>query len=253
MPSRWSIAAARCAISGAPTKRSIVSTAPSAWRRISPTPTGTGPCSVCRAAISRTDCPAYEWRWRRGIEVPRNFAQPLWRGEDLTGKTILLHAEQGFGDSIQMLRYLPMVAAKGAKGNGRIVLEVPDALMPLIADPNITLVRRGAPLPSFDVHCPLMSLPLAFGTTLATIPATVPYLKVPAERLEKWRGKLAAHTEPAGRPGLVGQAQPHQRPQPHHRAVAAGAAAVGAGRALRQPAARIPRQRPQPSWRAGRT
>ena len=139
----------------------------------------------------------YEWRWRRGIEAPRDFAQPRWQGEDLTAKTILLHAEQGLGDSIQMLRYLPMVAAKGA----RIVLELPDTLLPLITNPAITLVRSGAALPPFDVYCPLMSLPLAFGTTTGTIPAAVPYLGVPNARLEKWKAKLAAIAAP--RVGLV--------------------------------------------------
>ncbi|MEJ2626614.1 MAG: tetratricopeptide repeat protein [Pseudolabrys sp.] len=139
----------------------------------------------------------YEWRWRRGIEAPRGFAQPLWQGEDIAGKTILLHAEQGLGDSIQMLRYLPLVAAKGAK----IVLELPRALLPLIGDPAIARVSRGAALPPFDVHCPLMSLPLAFGTTIETIPADVPYVQVPAGRMQKWRAKLAGI--PAPRVGLV--------------------------------------------------
>ena len=139
----------------------------------------------------------YEWRWKRGIESPRDFWQPLWNGDDLAGKTILLHAEQGFGDTIQMLRYLPLVAGKG----GKIVLEIPDGLMPLIDNPDIALVHRGGTLPDFDVHCPLMSLPLAFGTTLATIPATVPYLHAPAGRLEKWQARLGAI--PAPRIGLV--------------------------------------------------
>lgn len=144
----------------------------------------------------------YEWRWRRGVEAPRGFAQPLWQGEALNGRTILLHAEQGLGDSIQMLRYLPLVAAKG----GKIVLELPEPLLPLITDPAITLVRRGDALPAFDVQCPLMSLPFACGTTLDTIPAAVPYLSVPADRLEAWRAKLAAI--PAPRVGLVWSGKP---------------------------------------------
>jgi tetratricopeptide (TPR) repeat protein len=143
----------------------------------------------------------YEWRWQRGVEPSRGFAQPQWRGEELSGKTILLHAEQGLGDSIQMLRYLPLVAAKFGDMGGKIVLEVHAPVLPLIADPAIKLVRSGAPLPAFDVHCPLMSLPLAFRTTLATIPADVPYLHVPAGRLEKWQTKLAAVQTP--RVGLV--------------------------------------------------
>ena len=161
--------------------------------------------------------PEYEWRWRRGIEAPRDFAQPQWQGEDLAGKTILLHAEQGLGDSIQMLRYLPMVAAKLADTGGKIVLELSERLQPLVTDPAITLISRGTPLPAFDVHCPLMSLPLACGTRLETIPAAVPYIGVPAERLEMWQDKLAAI--PAPRVGLVWSGKPdhvndHNRSMP---------------------------------------
>ncbi len=150
--------------------------------------------------------PGYEWRWRRGLEAPRGFTQPRWQGEDLAGKTILLHAEQGLGDSIQMLRYLPVVAAKLGNIGGKIVLELPEPLLPLVSDPAITLVRHGARLPAFDVHCPLMSLPLACRTTLTTIPAAVPYLKVPADRQEKWQAKLAAISAP--RVGLVWSGRP---------------------------------------------
>ena len=81
-----------------------------------------------RARRFRTGWPGYEWRWRGATELtPRGFAQPQWRGEDFAGKTILLHAEQGYGDSIQILRYLPMVAkARGAQGRARIARQ-PDA------------------------------------------------------------------------------------------------------------------------------
>jgi tetratricopeptide (TPR) repeat protein len=132
--------------------------------------------------------PGYEWRWQRAGARPRDFAQSQWRGEDLRGKTILLHAEQGFGDTIQFARYIPMVAARGAK----IILEVPQALMPLLAGiAGVTaMVARGAALPPFDLHCPLMSLAGAFGTRLATIPADMPYLHVPLERIEAWRTRL---------------------------------------------------------------
>ncbi len=147
----------------------------------------------------------YEWRWKRDSELkPRGFAQPQWRGEDLHGQTILLHAEQGYGDIIQFIRYLPMVVAKG----GKVVLEIPDDLKPLIGriDGVTAIVRRGEALPLFDVHCPLMSLAGAFGTTLATIPAPVPYLDAPAERLEQWRARLAGHKPP--RVGLVWSGKP---------------------------------------------
>src|SRR5205823_3919467 len=82
-----------------------------------------------------------------------------WRGEPLEGKTILLHAEQGFGDVIQFLRYVPRVLARGAK---IVVLEVARPLLPLARRiRGITVVARGDPLPAFDTHCPLLSLPRA--------------------------------------------------------------------------------------------
>ena len=158
----------------------------------------------------------YEWRWRGATDLtPREFTQPQWRGEDLTGKTILLHAEQGFGDSIQFVRYAPMVAKKGA----RIVLELPDSLMPLIGkfDGLIGMYRRGDALPAFDVHCPLLSLPLAFGTTIETIPASMPYLHAPAERIEKWRARFACTSKP--RIGLVWSGKPTHK-NDHNRSIA---------------------------------
>ncbi|HMJ41192.1 MAG TPA: glycosyltransferase, partial [Pseudolabrys sp.] len=162
----------------------------------------------------------YEWRWKRAGNAPRDFGVPQWRGEDvsgtsLAGKTILLHAEQGFGDTIQFVRYLPTLAARGAK----IVLEVPDSLMPLIGDIDgvIAMISRGQPHPPIDLHCPLMSLPLAFGTTLATIPATVPYLRAPAERVEAWRARLPASGKL--RVGLVWSGKPTHR-NDHNRSIA---------------------------------
>jgi tetratricopeptide (TPR) repeat protein len=158
----------------------------------------------------------YEWRWRRESEMkPRNFPQPQWRGGDLSGKTILLHAEQGFGDTIQFVRFLPMVAQKG----GKIILELPDSLRPLIRNFEgvVGMCRRGDPLPPFDVHCALLSLPLVFGTTLATIPATVPYLWPPAERIEKWRTRLAGIGRP--RVGLVWSGKPTHK-NDHNRSIA---------------------------------
>ena len=134
--------------------------------------------------------PAYEWRWRRNAESGhRDFSQPLWLGEQpLRGKTILLHAEQGFGDAIQFVRYVPLVAAEGA----RVILEVPNGLKPMLTGFNgvSTLVGRNESLPAFDVHCPLLSLPLAFKTTLAGIPASIPYLHAPPERVAAWRERL---------------------------------------------------------------
>ena len=135
----------------------------------------------------------FEWRWRVAdiASWRRDFAQPLWRGDaPLAGRTILLHAEQGFGDAIQFVRYAPLVAAKGAS----VVLEVPPPLTALCASLAgvSSVVGRGEPLPAFDCHCPLLSLPLAFGTRLETIPATVAYLSAAPERVVKWQRRLPA-------------------------------------------------------------
>jgi len=136
----------------------------------------------------------YEWRWKTGAFARhrRSFRQKLWLGErPVAGKTILLHAEQGFGDTIQFVRYAPLLARQGA----RVVCEVQGELLALLAQlDGVEVVACGAPLPNFDLHCPLLSLPLAFGTRPETIPASVPYLAAPAERLDHWRDRL-----PAGR------------------------------------------------------
>ncbi len=134
---------------------------------------------------------AHEWRLKAHPELRRAFAQPLWLGDrPLAGKTILLHAEQGLGDTLQFCRYAPLVAAQG----GRVVLEVQKPLVDLMRDlPGVaSVVARGEPLPDFDLHCPLLSLPLAFGTTLETIPAQTPYLHAPAERAAAWDARLGS-------------------------------------------------------------
>jgi tetratricopeptide (TPR) repeat protein len=121
----------------------------------------------------------YEIRTRRKKNATRIFPEPLWRGEPLHGARILLHAEQGLGDTLQFLRYVPMVQAAG----GTVILDVQRSLLRLAAElPGIAaLVATGDPLPPFEWHCPLMSLPAAFGTAIESIPAQVPYLRVPAE------------------------------------------------------------------------
>ena len=133
----------------------------------------------------------YEARWSVGAAAgkERGFGAPLWRGEqDLAGKTILLHAEQGFGDTIQFVRYAPLVAARGAT----VILEVQPALKRLLAaTPGVAGVfARGEPLPAFDCHCPLLSLPLAFATDAATIPANIPYVAPAADGVARWRQRL---------------------------------------------------------------
>ena len=120
----------------------------------------------------------YEARWtRKKNPVPRpNFPQPMWRGEkELRGKTILLCAEQGMGDAIQFVRYAPMVAALGAKV---LVLAHPALTAVMRTVPGIVQVLgEGEALPAFDLYCPLLSLPAAFDTELATIPAPIPYIR----------------------------------------------------------------------------
>ncbi|HLN10239.1 MAG TPA: tetratricopeptide repeat-containing glycosyltransferase family protein [Xanthobacteraceae bacterium] len=133
----------------------------------------------------------YEWRWKRPdvAALQRPFAQPLWLGQvPLRDRTILLHAEQGFGDTIQFVRYAGLAARQGAK----VILEVQPALVALTAGlPGVSaVIGRGEPLPPFDLHCPLLSLPLAFATDLATIPAAVPYLTAPSDRVTTWQGRL---------------------------------------------------------------
>jgi tetratricopeptide (TPR) repeat protein len=133
----------------------------------------------------------YEWRWRQASwgERGRDFAQPLWLGEGpLAGKTILLHAEQGFGDMLQFARYVPLVARLGA----RILLEVQPPLKPLLShlEGASCVLARGETLPAFDLHCPLMSLPLAFGTEAGSIPGACPYIRAPADRVSAWQARL---------------------------------------------------------------
>jgi tetratricopeptide (TPR) repeat protein len=138
---------------------------------------------------------AYEWRWKTGAFAghQRQFQTPSWLGEgSISGKTILLHAEQGFGDTIQFIRYAPLLVGRGAK----VICEVQPELQPLLSQlEGVTVIASGAPLPAFDLHCPLLSLPFAFKTQPETIPAAIPYLAAPVERVAYWRDRL-----PPGRP-----------------------------------------------------
>jgi tetratricopeptide (TPR) repeat protein len=133
----------------------------------------------------------YEARWAVGFLASqrRTFTAPLWLGEgSLDGRTILLHAEQGLGDTIQFVRYVPLLAGRGAK----IILEVQRELVRLLSPmPGVAAVLgRGQALPGFDCHCPLLSLPLAFATELATIPAEIPYIAPPDDEIAVWRRSL---------------------------------------------------------------
>jgi Flp pilus assembly protein TadD len=151
---------------------------------------------------------AYEWRWRVA-EFPskrRDFKQPAWRGEDLAGRTILLHAEQGMGDTIQFARYAALVAARG----GRVMLECQPPLARLMASvPGVaSVIPAGQPLPQFDVHLPLLSLPHVFKTGLHSIPAATPYLQAPADAMARWAERLKG--DGRKRIGLAWAGNPHQ-------------------------------------------
>ena len=133
----------------------------------------------------------YEWRWKKDTftSPKRNFSQPLWLGEeDIAGKTILLHAEQGLGDTLQFCRYAMLVAELGAK----VILEVQKPLVNLLQ--NLAgvsqLVAKGSTLPEFDYQCPLLSLPLAFKTVIQSIPNKIPYIHSRADKEDKWRERI---------------------------------------------------------------
>ncbi|THD62376.1 tetratricopeptide repeat protein [Phenylobacterium sp.] len=150
----------------------------------------------------------YEWRWRRDAREsrPRGLAAPLWQGEPLTGQTLLLHCEQGLGDSVQFIRFATQAAARGA----RVIVEAFPTLIELFrsADGVAEVTPRSAAPPVTDFQCPLMSLPLALGAF--DPPRTdVPYLAPSAERRAAWRERLG----PASRPrvGLVASGSPSHR------------------------------------------
>ena len=160
----------------------------------------------------------FEWRWKTEDIAPqfRAFAQPLWLGsEDIAGKTVLVHAEQGLGDTIQYARYVHEVVARGAK----VVFETPAALKALMTSsfPSARVIARNAPAGEFEFQVPLASLPLAFGTTVETIPARVPYLAVDDERQRQWNGRLGPRTKP--RIGIAWAGNPAQR-NDHNRSMA---------------------------------
>jgi tetratricopeptide (TPR) repeat protein len=151
-----------------------------------------------------------ERQWGRkcaGLDfVDRQFAQPLWRGEtDIAGKTILLHSDEGLGDSIQFARYATLVAQLGA----RVILEVQDAVHPLLSAIEgvaLCLPKTGVTLPDFDLQCPTSDLPLAFATRLETIPCATPYLWPQPARVSQWQARLGPHERL--RVGLVWSGNP---------------------------------------------
>lgn len=144
----------------------------------------------------------YEWRWKlaSGGPIQRHLSQALWLGkESLQGKTILLHADQGFGDTLQFCRYAQMVSSMGA----RVILQAQQGLLGVLASLAgvAQLVANGAELPAFDFHCPLSSLPLAFRTRLNNIPVPGAYLHASAASVSRWQTMLGPALRP--RVGLV--------------------------------------------------
>jgi Flp pilus assembly protein TadD len=135
----------------------------------------------------------YEWRTKMpDIVAPRNFPPPQWAGEKLYGKTILLHAEQGFGDTIQFIRFVPDVIARG----GRVIVECPPELANTLR--GIAGIQeifvQGQRISRFDTHCSIMSLPLALNVTSKSLRADVPYLAVPPDRVAHWQSRLDTST-----------------------------------------------------------
>ncbi len=150
---------------------------------------------MCRLRLGQfeTGWQQYEWRWKCD-DFPskgRNYPRPLWLGtEDIAGKTVLLHAEQGLGDTIQFCRYATEVSRSGAT----VILAVQPPLISLVANlPGVHKVLTYKELvPDFDFHCPLLSLPLAFKTRIGSIPTLVPYLHAPEAAIRSWTEKLGA-------------------------------------------------------------
>jgi tetratricopeptide (TPR) repeat protein len=150
----------------------------------------------------------YEWRWKCKNPLRRDFAQPQWDGCPLDGRAILLQAEQGFGDAIQFIRYLPLVEQRG----GRIIIECQVELQRLfrIMAGRWHIVALGQPLPVFDLHCPLLSLSRISRANLANIPNTVPYLYADADDTGSWQQRLGGHC-PLVKVGLAWAGSPTHR------------------------------------------
>jgi tetratricopeptide (TPR) repeat protein len=148
--------------------------------------------------------PEYEWRWKIKEVVKEQRREPLWDGSALNGRTILLWAEQGLGDTLQAIRFAPLVKQRG----GTVVVECQAPLVPLLSRcPGIDrLVAGGSPLPAVDVQAPLMSLPWLLGVTLDTLPAKVPYLFADPGLVEQWQRELEG--PPSLKIGIAWQGNP---------------------------------------------
>lgn len=174
--------------------------------------------ALCRLLLGEFEIgwQKYDWGWRRATVSPRRHADiPAWLGEEpVAGKTLLVHAESGLGDAIQFCRYVPLLAAQGA----RVIVEVPPVLKVLMRslEGAESVLGQGEAVPAVDLQCPMFGLPRAFKTALGTVPNRVPYLAADRDRVLAWRAEI-------GRQGLkIGiacsgnplNAQDHQRSLP---------------------------------------
>jgi len=175
--------------------------------------------SLCRLLIGDLELgwQKYEWRFKteNTLRHVRVFEQPRWQGQPLTGKRILLYAEQGFGDTLQFCRYARLVADRGA----HVILEVPSALKLLLGQlaGAAQVLSQGEVLPEFDYQCPMLSLPLACATTLTNIPAAPSYLQADEARIREWQTRLSASGRL--RVGLAWSGNPKHR-NDHNRSLA---------------------------------
>ena len=149
--------------------------------------------------------PEAEWRLQNPDLFVHRLHGPVWDGAELGGRTILIVAEQGLGDTIQYIRYASLAVRRG----GRVVVTCAIALKQILATcPGVDrVIVEGDPLPEYFCHAPVMNLPAILGTTLQTIPAEIPYLAADPARIAHWRDELGATTE--FKIGVVWQGNPH--------------------------------------------
>lgn len=164
----------------------------------------------------------YEWRWRcdNFTTAARDFGRPMWDGSDPKGRTIFVHTEQGYGDTIQFARYVPMLARRGAT----VFLECHPSLRPLFRrlEGAARIIPAGMRPPDFDLHTPLLSMPKWFGTTVSSIPNEVPYLTADPARTESWKARISL---PGLKIGLVWSG--NIKPDPNRTCPLANLASLG--------------------------
>lgn len=158
--------------------------------------------SLLRAGEFAEGWREYEWRWQT-VQTADTYPQPFWTGDAAAGRTLLIWEEQGLGDTIQFIRFAPLLAKQGWK----VVVVVQKALKRLLDGlPGVEIVARGEALPHFDVHAPMLSLPHLLGVTADAVPAPAPYLAADPARIALWRDWL--QSRPGLRVGLVWQGNP---------------------------------------------